>query len=125
MKRYLLCLLIMFVFLMLGCHTGRQFSIDLAEEEVENAKAIREVSKRLIQAWPTISGFVRGILGDDINQLPVSVLKSMDELDKLSEQTEWSENDLGRIAGLRIKLCSEYFRHVIQRYAPDLLIYLI
>jgi hypothetical protein len=116
-------IMLMCCVLLMGCTEIRQFGIAAADEEVKNAEAIREISARLITAWPTISGLVRGAM--DTDKFPVDIVLAMDELDELAEQTEWSHNDLGRIAGLRLKLCGEFFRQLIARIAPDLLIYLI
>lgn len=116
-KALLICILCL-----VGCAPTRQFKLGLVDEEVKNSKAIQEAGLKIIGAWPSISGFWRARVGDDI---PLSVVKVMDRLDELSEQTEWTKKELGEIAGLRFWLCSEEVRNMLGVYAREVLPYLI
>lgn len=121
MKKYFIIILIP---LFLGCSAIGKSLVSLSETDLANAGTTRTVAKNLLSTWKLNSGFIRGSLGDRINQFPIGVVKAMDELDALSEKTEWSDFDLGYSLGVRIRLLGELVIQALKLYAPEILKYL-
>lgn len=123
MKKILLMLALAAI-LSFGCASMGKGIIDIANEDAANAEISKEVANKFLKTWSINSGFVRGSLGDRINQLPVGVVKAMDELDALAAKTSWTDFELGYSLGLRIRLLSEIVAQALKLYAPEVLKYI-
>lgn len=108
----------------LSCTSIRGNLVSLSEQDIKNAETSRVVAKNLLSTWKLNSGFIRGALGDRINQLPVGVVKALDELDLLAEKTGPNDFDLGYSLGLRVRLLGELVANALKLYAPEVLQYL-
>lgn len=115
----LLCLLVA------GCAGLRQSAIDISEEEVKNAEAARIVAVNYLAIWPIQSGIIREALGARLEELPAQAVSAMDELDQLAEQmndpNDYTDYDLGRSLGLRVRLCGSVVQEALEIYAPDII----
>jgi uncharacterized protein YceK len=116
--------ILVLVLVLVGCTSLQKSAIKVSEIDLKNAEASREVAKNLLSTWKLNSGFIRGSLGDAINQFPHEAVKAMDELDKLSEKTEWNDFDLGYSLGARVRLAGEIIVQAIKHYFPKLLEYI-
>ncbi len=121
MKKYLIFILIPFL---IGCTSLQKSAIKISEVDLKNAEASRIAGKNLLSTWKLNSGFIRGTLGDRLNQFPHEAVKAMDELDKLAEKTELTDFDLGYSLGARVRLLGEMVVQAIQHYFPKLLEYI-
>lgn len=111
-------------FVLVGCTSLQKSAIKVNEIDLKNAEASREVAKNLLSTWKLNSGFIRGSLGDGINQFPHEAVKAMDDLDKLSEKTDPNDFDLGYSLGARVRLAGEIVVQAIKHYFPKLLEYI-
>lgn len=108
----------------MGCTSLQKSAIKVSEIDLKNAETSREVAKNLLSTWKLNSGFIRGSLGDSINQFPHEAVKAMDELDKLAEKTDPNDFDLGYSLGARVRLAGELVVQAIKHYFPKLLEYI-
>lgn len=120
------CLLLTGICLLMfiGCAGMRGDIVKITEEDKLNAETFRTAAKNLVSTWAINSGFIKGSLGDRINQLPVGVVNAMDELDVLAAKTNWTDFELGYSLGLRIRLLSEIVAQALKLYAPEVLKYI-
>lgn len=115
-------LLICLTFCLCSCQAMRQTALDISIEEVENAKATREVALNYLKGWPVWSGLIRGALGPQMQELPLQAVEAMNELDDLATNVdECSDHELGYSLGLRIRLLSAVIIETLKFYAPELL----
>ena len=110
--------------LFLGCTAMQKSIISLSKTDIKNAETSRVLAKNLLSTWKINSGFIRGSLGDRINKMPAEIVKAMDELDKISEKTEWNDFELGYSLGVRVRLLGELIINCLKIYAPDVLKYI-
>lgn len=110
--------------LCLGCTAMQKSIISLSKTDIKNAETSRILAKNLLSTWKINSGFIRGALGDRINKMPAEIVKAMDELDKISEKTEWNDFELGYSLGVRARLLGELIINCLKIYAPDVLKYI-
>ncbi len=125
MKRNLLFFLFFVVCLALcsGCSYLRSGMVSLSKEDLANAEAMRTTAGNLLSTWKMNSGFIRGALGDKINQFPAEVVKAMAELDALAEKKDLNDFDLGYSLGTRVRLMGAMIQNVVKQYAPEVLQY--
>jgi len=109
---------------LLGCTSLQKSVIKVSEVDLKNAEASRTAGKNLLSTWKLNSGFIRGTLGDRLNQFPHEAVKAMDELDKLSEKTELNDFDLGYSLGARVRLLGEMVVQALKHYFPKVLEYI-
>jgi len=109
---------------LLGCTSLQKSAIKVSEIDLKNAEASRAVAKNFLSTWKLNSGFIRGTLGDRLNQFPHEAVKAMDELDKLAEKTELNDFDLGYSLGARVRLLGEIVVQAIKHYFPKILEYI-
>jgi hypothetical protein len=121
MKKFLFLIL---VFVLMGCTSLQKSAIKVGEIDLKNAEVAREVGKNLLSTWKLNSGFIRGSLGDAINQFPHEAVKAMDELDKLAAKENPDDFDLGYSLGARVRLAGEIIVQAIKHYFPKLLEYI-
>ena len=121
MKKYLILFLVL---VLMGCTSLQKSAIKVSEIDLKNAEVSREMAKNFLSTWKLNSGFIRGTLGDRLNQFPHEAVKAMDELDKLAEKTELTDFDLGYSLGARVRLLGEMVVQAIQHYFPKLLEYI-
>lgn len=121
----ILVTIMIFAIAISGCATIR----DISETEIENLVITREIAKNYIEIWPMQSGFIRGAMGDRLNEMPAQAIAALDELDILCEQhpdpNEIDDCNLGRSLGLRFRICSAALKEAISQFAPEILRYLI
>ena len=117
-------LIITLCFFSLSCTSLQKSAIKVSEIDLKNAEASRIAAKNLLSTWKLNSGFIRGTLGDRLNQFPHEAVKAMDELDKLAEKTEWNDFDLGYSLGARVRLLGEMVVQAIKHYFPKILEYI-
>ncbi len=121
MKWILILFLVVF---MVSCTSLQKSAIKVSEIDLKNAEATRISAKNLLSTWKLNSGFIRGSLGDAINQFPHEAVKAMDDLDKLADKTDINDFDLGYSLGARIRLAGEIIVQAIKHYFPKLLEYI-
>lgn len=109
---------------LVGCTSIQKSAIKVSETDLKNAEASRTVAKNFLLTWKLNSGFIRGTLGDRLNQFPHEAVKAMDELDKLAEQEELSDFDLGYSLGARVRLLSEVVVKALKQSFPGILKYI-
>jgi hypothetical protein len=117
-------LILFLVVSLVGCTSLQKSAIKVSKIDLKNAEASRIAGKNLLSTWKLNSGFIRGTLGDRLNQFPHEAVKAMDELDKLAEKTELTDFDLGYSLGARVRLLGEMVVQAIQHYFPKLLEYI-
>jgi len=121
MKQIILSILILCT---LGCSTFRQTAIDVSEEEMQNAETARIVAANYLTIWPIQSGFIRGVLGSRMDELPAQAVAAMDELDQIvAENQDYSDYDLGLSLGLRVRLLVSVVHEALEMYFPDIIEY--
>jgi len=113
-----------FVIGILGCTSLQKGALQISKVDLENAEVSRKVAKDFMSTWKLNSGFIRGSLGDRINQLPHEAVKAMDELDKLSEKPDLNDFDLGYSLGARVRLLGELIVNALKHYFPKILEYI-
>lgn len=116
--------ILIFLPLFLGCTAMQKSIINLSKTDIKNAETSRVLATNLLSTWKINSGFIRGALGDRINKMPAEIVKAMDELDKISEQTEWNDFELGYSLGVRVRLLGDLILNCLKVYAPDVLQYI-
>lgn len=123
-KAYLIFIFIIFLSSLFACTSIRKNIVSLSEQDLKNAETTRTLAKNLLLTWKLNSGFIKGALGDRINQLPLQVIKAMEELDSLAGKQNLEDFDLGYSLGLRIRLLSDLVVDALKLYAPEVLKYL-
>jgi len=121
MKKLIIILMLGFL---LGCTALQKSALNLSKIEIKNAEVSRQVAKDFLSTWKLNSGFIRGSLGDKINQFPHEAVKAMDELDALAEKTEWNDFDLGYSLGARVRLLGVIVFEAVKHYFPKALEYI-
>lgn len=124
MKNSIVMLVMLVTLLVAGCSVVRQQGVDLSVENIKNAEAIREISLNCISVWPIQSGFIKGVLGDRINELPAETLGALKELDRLAEQTEQTDYELGWFLGTKVRILKFVIQTAIEKYVPDIVEFL-
>ena len=109
---------------LVGCTSFQKGAIKISKVDLKNAEASRIAGKNLLSTWKLNSGFIRGALGDRLNQFPHEAVKAMDELDKLAEKTELNDFDLGYSLGARVRLLGEMVVQALKHYFPKVLEYI-
>lgn len=104
-----------------GCAMGRKALVEITAEETQTVAVIQEQGAQLVKNWPTISGLIRGGLGEaGLLKLPAECVKAMDELDGYAKKEDLSEQDLGYTVGLRVQMLGQIVMASIKRYAPEI-----
>jgi hypothetical protein len=125
MRGVMMVAVMMSLFLVVGCGWFRKNLVELSESDLKNAEATRVVAKNLLSTWKLNSGFIRGVLGERLNELPAEIVEALDELDKLADrQDELSDYDLGYSVGLRVRMFGAVVVKALKTYAPEVLKYL-
>lgn len=119
MKNQITTIVLMLAIFISGCSGLRSTALELSVENIENAEAVREISSNCISVWPVQSGFIKGVLGDRINELPKETIEAIQELDRLAEQTERTDHELGIFLGTKIRILKFIIQAAIERYVPD------
>ena len=129
---------LLFFALLLGCQGLRKTLIDLSESDVKNIEAVNEAALNILETWPTYSGMIQGALKNQWEQLPLSVIEAINELDAIacnfkpdkypegvcdSQGVTPPDFVLGYSVGLRILMLSEIVSKALEQFAPDLLKY--
>lgn len=104
-----------------GCALTRQGATEISTENVKNAETIKEVSLNCLSVWPIQSGFIKGALGNRINELPNEAIQAIDELDRLAELPEQTDYELGLFLGLKVRMLSSVVQETLEKYAPDVI----
>lgn len=122
MKRIAITLIL--VCLLTGCGPLRKSVIELSETDIKNAEALKAAARNHLSAWPVNSGFIHAALGSNIENLPIETVKAMAELDKLAEQDEYTDYELGSAMGYQVRILMDIVYQSLEKYAPDVLRYL-
>lgn len=112
-------LIVIPLLLIASCSPMRQLAINTSIENVKNAEMIREVSQNCLSVWPIQSGFIKGALGNRMNELPNEAIEAIKELDRLAELPEQSDYELGFFLGLKVRMLSSVVQIALEKYAPD------
>jgi len=107
-----------------GCTAARKDLIKLSESDIKNSEALTEAARNLLKTWPLYSGIIKGAMYGQEVEFPTGAVSAMQLLDLLAEEEELSTQQLGYSLGLRIYLLGSTVRIAIERYKPDLLVYL-
>jgi hypothetical protein len=91
---------------------------------VKNYEASVQIAKDLLKTWRLNSGFIRGSLGDKLNQFPAEAIKAMNDLDRLAAKKEIDDFDLGYSLGARVRLMGAIIQNTLKQYAPEVLKYI-
>jgi hypothetical protein len=121
MKKILILIVVLFL---ISCTSLQKSAIKVSEIDLKNAEASRTLAKNFLSTWKLNSGFIRGTLGDRLNQFPHEAVKAMDELDKLAEKVELTDFDLGYSLGARVRLLGEVVVEALKHYFPKVLEYI-
>jgi len=124
MKKQIVTIMLVTVFLCSGCVMTRQCAIDISKENIKNAETIKEVSSNCLSVWEIQSGFIKGALGNRINELPKEAIEAIDELDRLAALPELSDYELGYFLGLKVRMLNSVIETAIKKYAPELTVFL-
>jgi len=111
-------LVIVLMVVLTSCSPIRKVAIDISEENMKNAETMKEVSQNCISVWPIQSGFIKGALGNRINELPKETVEAIEELDRLAQISEPTDYEIGLFLGLKINLMSSTASKFLERYAP-------
>lgn len=117
MKTFLICLCLLIS--LAGCSTLRQGAIDVSNENNENVKTARVVAEQCLDNWPFVSGFIKGVLGGRINELPNETVQALKRLDEIAAQTETTDYELGEFLGLKAQVIGSVVQIIIEKYAPN------
>jgi len=117
-------LILLFLFFPLGCSAIRGNIQSVVAEDVKNYETSVQIAKDLLKTWRLNSGFIRGSLGDKLNQFPAEVIKAMNDLDRLAAKKEIDDFDLGYSLGARVRLMGALIQNTLKQYAPEVLKYL-
>lgn len=112
------------LFLLIGCGSIRQWAVDLSKEDMANAETSREIARNFLANWPLNSGFIRTGLGARISEFPKQFHEALDELDALAKkpEAELTDTDLGDSLGyLIIRIPGAIVQEALNLYAPDIL----
>ncbi len=115
---------LLMVMFLASCASIRGDIVAFSKEDLKNATTSRTVAKNLLKTWKLNSGFIRGALGTNIDQLPQQAIQAMNELDKLADKKDLNDYDLGYSLGLRIRALNSVVQEAIRIYAPNILDYL-
>jgi len=127
MKAKILLLVGIVLVFLSGCAQLRETTINISEEDIKNVEMAREVAGNYLKTWQLQSGFIRGSLGDRVNELPANVVSAMDELDQLAEQyqagdpNDFTDYNLGLSLGLRVRMLSSIVAEALKFYMPEAL----
>jgi len=113
-----------------GCAGIGQLALDATQEEREIVAVVKKVSTIQIKDWPTISGFIKGALEED--EMPMRLIRTIEELDAISrkyvDKTENKDSKFDQdyekayFVAKKFRNSLEIAIHLIQQYAPDVLI---
>jgi len=124
MKKWIHILFLVSLIVLISCARFRKGLVELSEEDLKNAETTRQVSKNLLSTWLLNSGFLRGALGNRIDELPRSAVEAMDELDEIAKRYEagdpFDDYALGYSLGLRIRMLTEVVLKALMQYAPSI-----
>lgn len=108
------------VLLVAGCAAGRQAAIDLSEENVLNAEAMRQVARNCRSVIQMQIGFTETALGNRMDELSIEDVKALKELKQLAEKPELSDYEVGRFLGSKARLLGSVVQVALEKYAPDI-----
>ncbi len=127
MKRLIIVALMAIALIVSGCAGMQKMTLDISKQDLKNAETSRQVSKNFLSTWPLNSGYIRGALGPNIIQLPLSTVSALNDLDKLATkyaEGEITDMDLGGALGIYTRLLSSVVQAALKTYAPDVLKYI-
>jgi uncharacterized protein YceK len=127
MKQLIIVVLVAIVLVISGCAGMQKMTLDISKQDLKNAETSRQIGKNFLSTWPLNSGFIRGALGPNIIQLPISTVTALNQLDDLAEKYvagEITDTDLGGALGTYTRLLSSAVQETLRIYAPDVLKYI-
>ena len=123
-------LLISVILVFSGCSALREAATDISGEEVLNLGATRKVAIDYVTIWPMQSGFIKGVLGTRMDEMPAQDVEAIEELDQIAElingmdPNDVKDHDLGKSLGLRLRLLGSVVKEALKRYAPSAVEYI-
>lgn len=102
-----------------GCVAMRQAVVDVTKENALNIETTRQVAEQCLGDWPVISGFIKGVLGGRINELPNETIQALKRLDEIAVQPEYTDYELGEFLGLKAQVIGSVVQIIIEKYAPN------
>jgi len=125
MRRLMVIAVLLAFCMAVSCAAIRKDLVKLSEEDLKNAETTRVVAKNLLSTWKLNSGFIKGALGARLNEMPQSVITTLQELDTLADKKDQlTDYDLGYSVGLRVRMLSTMVQQTLKNYAPEVLKYL-
>src|SRR4030042_709416 len=118
-----LILILLLLLSSLGCSAIRGNIQAVVAEDVKNYETSVQIAKDLLKTWRLNSGFIRGSLGDRLNQFPAEVIKAMNDLDRLAAKKDIDDFDLGYSLGARVGLMGALITNTLKQYAHEVLKY--
>lgn len=115
MKRSCIAIAILAV-LVTGCAGTAQFTTQTKDQV-----------RSCVVDWPFYSGLIRSALGPNITQLPQQTVTALDDMDRIvsgKRPDKLTDNELGQILGLKIRLVAPLIQQALKQYAPEVLQYL-
>lgn len=97
----------------------RQAVVDVTKENALNIATTRQVAEQCLSDWPVISGFIKGVLGGRINELPNEIVQALKRLDEIAALTEHTDYELGEFLGLKAQVIGSVVQIIIGKYAPN------
>lgn len=116
--RYLILVLVLFF--VVGCGAMRKGLIELSKQDVKNAEAVREAATNFLSTWLINSGFIRGALGERIEEFPAQFITAMNRLDTIAVGAPPTDYILGYSLGLRVRTLETLVQEALKAYAPDI-----
>jgi len=105
--------------------------VQISREETKNLNigidGIREYSRAFIARWPVESGMIRAYLGGNLETFPGNATFAMNALDEIAQidPDKLTDRQLGEIFGYRARLLEKAVKLAIEKFAPDLLKFLM
>ena len=124
-KLLIVCFFLLVIWLLMVC-TGCAGLREQSEREMSDLKSLRVTATNYHAITNMQLGIVDGAIGERKTELPVGVVKAMDELKLLAakDPNELTDYELGYSMGLRARIFYALAKEIVERAAPELLRYL-
>lgn len=94
---------------------------DAGKIDLQNYDASKQLAKDFLKTWPLNSGFLRGALGEKLQEFPAGVVGAMDQLDRLAMKQEFTDFELGFSLGARVRMLGAIVQEALKLYSPEVL----
>lgn len=112
--------------LLSGCAIYREIAKTSAAENLENAKASRQLGDSILDTWDLNFGALDALTRGDYGKIPTEVTKVLKKMNELSKKNreERTDYDKGYALGAMASLASPFVLEYIKLYAPDIVKYI-